>query len=246
MTHQITIAHTAHQCSAEPGQSLLDAALSADILLPHECRSGGCGTCRVRILAGEVRYPDDELPFGLDEAEVTAGYALACQAIPLSPVMIEAPEGLQVAQPVQRHSGEVVRVAEVADGVFHLVVALGNEVAFWPGQYANIIGDDGAKRSFSMASIPRGREIDFYIRRLPGGAFTDHRLADLHAGDKLVLDLPLGRFRLHAEDYRPLLLIALEATRGNQIKAAHLLGLNRNTLRKKIKDLDIPVVRGMK
>jgi two-component system nitrogen regulation response regulator GlnG len=37
----------------------------------------------------------------------------------------------------------------------------------------------------------------------------------------------------------------LAATRGNQIKAAAMLGLNRNTLRKKIKDLEIPVVRGI-
>lgn len=44
---------------------------------------------------------------------------------------------------------------------------------------------------------------------------------------------------------RPLLIAALVATRGNQIRAADLLGLNRNTLRKKIRDLDIQVFRGM-
>ncbi|MFP4125410.1 MAG: nitrogen regulation protein NR(I) [Alphaproteobacteria bacterium] len=42
---------------------------------------------------------------------------------------------------------------------------------------------------------------------------------------------------------RPLILETLSVTRGNQLRAAHILGLNRNTLRKKIKDLDIDVVR---
>jgi two-component system nitrogen regulation response regulator GlnG len=41
----------------------------------------------------------------------------------------------------------------------------------------------------------------------------------------------------------PLIIAALAATRGNQIRAAELLGLNRNTLRKKIKDHKLRVVR---
>ena len=49
--------------------------------------------------------------------------------------------------------------------------------------------------------------------------------------------------RVISEVERPLLSLALGATRGNQLRAARLLGLNRNTLRKKIKDLDVPVVR---
>ena len=48
-----------------------------------------------------------------------------------------------------------------------------------------------------------------------------------------------------AEVERPLIQMTLSATRGNQIKAAAMLGLNRNTLRKKIRDLEIPVVRGI-
>ena len=52
--------------------------------------------------------------------------------------------------------------------------------------------------------------------------------------------------RILREVERPLILLTLGATRGNQIRAAHLLGLNRNTLRKKIRELDIPVVRGLK
>jgi two-component system, NtrC family, nitrogen regulation response regulator GlnG len=51
--------------------------------------------------------------------------------------------------------------------------------------------------------------------------------------------------RVMAEVERPLLRLALSATRGNQIKAAAMLGLNRNTLRKKLRELELPVVRGL-
>ncbi|MCF6214652.1 MAG: nitrogen regulation protein NR(I) [Emcibacter sp.] len=55
---------------------------------------------------------------------------------------------------------------------------------------------------------------------------------------------PAGLYsRLLSEFERPLIENTLSATRGNQIKAAELLGLNRNTLRKKIKDLDIDIRR---
>ncbi len=52
--------------------------------------------------------------------------------------------------------------------------------------------------------------------------------------------------RVLKEVERPLITMTLQATRGNQIKAAEVLGLNRNTLRKKIRELNIPVIRGAK
>ncbi|NKB45402.1 MAG: nitrogen regulation protein NR(I) [Alphaproteobacteria bacterium] len=51
--------------------------------------------------------------------------------------------------------------------------------------------------------------------------------------------------RILREIERPLVSLTLSATAGNQLKAARVLGLNRNTLRKKIKDLDINVIRGL-
>jgi two-component system nitrogen regulation response regulator GlnG len=50
--------------------------------------------------------------------------------------------------------------------------------------------------------------------------------------------------RIMREVERPLIMLTLEATRGNQIRAAEVLGLNRNTLRKKIRELSIPIIRG--
>ncbi len=56
---------------------------------------------------------------------------------------------------------------------------------------------------------------------------------------------PSGLYgRVIKEVERPLIAMCLSATRGNQIRAARLLGLNRNTLRKKISEHGIPVVRG--
>ena len=55
---------------------------------------------------------------------------------------------------------------------------------------------------------------------------------------------PSGLYeRVLAEMEYPLILAALTATRGNQIRAADLLGLNRNTLRKKIRELGVTVYR---
>jgi two-component system, NtrC family, nitrogen regulation response regulator GlnG len=52
--------------------------------------------------------------------------------------------------------------------------------------------------------------------------------------------------RVLMEVERPLISICLAATKGNQIRAAQLLGLNRNTLRKKIKDLGLEVIKGLR
>tara|TARA_R110000787_G_scaffold286335_3_gene404235 strand:- start:36323 stop:37771 length:1449 start_codon:yes stop_codon:yes gene_type:complete len=50
--------------------------------------------------------------------------------------------------------------------------------------------------------------------------------------------------RILREVERPLILQTLQATRGNQVKASEVLGLNRNTLRKKIRELGIPIIKG--
>ncbi len=61
-------------------------------------------------------------------------------------------------------------------------------------------------------------------------------------------DLPASGLydRVVREIERPLIELSLAATRGNQIRAAKMLGINRNTLRKKIRDLDIRVIRGLR
>src|SRR5207253_2826935 len=89
----------------------------------------------------------------------------------------------------------------------------------------------------AAVEAPSGEGLSSAVERHINGYFTAHK-GDLPAA---------GLYdRVLREIERPLIVATLGATRGNQIKAAHLLGLNRNTLRKKIRELDIPVVRGLK
>jgi len=61
--------------------SILDAASAAGLEVPFSCTSGVCGTCRAKLVAGEVRM---ERNFALDKNEVAAGFVLTCQAHPLT------------------------------------------------------------------------------------------------------------------------------------------------------------------
>lgn len=74
-------------------------------------------------------------------------------------------------------------------------------------------------------------------------ASVERHLADYFARFRGELPPPGLYHRILRDVEGPLIGAALAATRGNQIKAAELLGLNRNTLRKKIRDLDIQVIR---
>jgi two-component system nitrogen regulation response regulator GlnG len=82
-----------------------------------------------------------------------------------------------------------------------------------------------------------GDSLGAAVERHLGRYFAAH-------GDSLP---PAGLYdRILHEVERPLITLSLAATRGNQIRTAQLLGLNRNTLRKKIRELDIQVIRGLK
>jgi ring-1,2-phenylacetyl-CoA epoxidase subunit PaaE len=70
------------EISFRKGQpSILDAASAAGLEVPYSCTSGVCGTCRAKLLEGEVRM---ERNFALDKTEVASGFVLTCQAHPLT------------------------------------------------------------------------------------------------------------------------------------------------------------------
>jgi ferredoxin-NADP reductase len=72
--------------SATADETLLEAATRQQVVIPCGCASGMCGTCRMRLLSGEV---DMRHQGGLSPEEESAGYILACSSRPRSNIAIE-------------------------------------------------------------------------------------------------------------------------------------------------------------
>ena len=73
---------------------MLSAAHRANILMAYSCRSGQCGTCRGRVVTGQIEYPRG-LPDALSEADAEQGFVLFCSAYARSDLTIEiCPPGL--------------------------------------------------------------------------------------------------------------------------------------------------------
>ena len=75
-----------HGVQVEAGQTILEAALAANVDAPFSCAMGGCGACRVHLDAGEVLM---EEPNCLSRGEREQGYVLMCVGRPLGPCTIE-------------------------------------------------------------------------------------------------------------------------------------------------------------
>jgi CDP-4-dehydro-6-deoxyglucose reductase, E3 len=208
VAHRVVILQTDQSFEVDAGESVLQAALRQDVKLAHECTFGGCGTCRVKLVEGAVGY--EEFPVALTPEEAQQGYALACQARPQSDLVISVEPGLEGLFEPQRCKAVVKDIRRLSADVANLHLELPDMPAFdyLAGQYMNVHLGDGTHRSFSMASGPKAGVVDFHVRRIPGGRFTDGDLDTLAPGDTLDVELPLGSFRYHSEDYRPLLMVA--------------------------------------
>src|SRR4051794_3549196 len=68
---------------------ILESALSAGLNLPHSCKSGHCGSCRVQLRTGQVDYPNG-MPLGVTAEEAATGKILLCQARARSDLVVQA------------------------------------------------------------------------------------------------------------------------------------------------------------
>jgi CDP-4-dehydro-6-deoxyglucose reductase len=197
--HEVTLTPSGRTFTAAAGQTVLGAAIAAGVPIPYSCKNGMCRTCLGRVASGAID-PGDVSPETLGRDERQQGYALLCQARPLSDCTIEVTLAATTAPLPQVFPARVARLEIINDiAVVALRLPMNKSLRFEAGQYIDILLDGAQRRSYSIASTPAPAgvgEIELHIRHLPGGRFTDRLFGTMKVGDLLRLEAPLGTFVL--------------------------------------------------
>lgn len=209
---EVTLQRSGRSFEVPEGRTILDAGLDAGVALPYGCRAAVCSSCRARVAVGEV---DLGVVFGtLSPADIAAGYALMCRAKPLTDVVLEIEELRGLDGIFSRKLPcRVIAVERAAADVAILRVRLPNAegIRFLGGQYADFLLENGERRSLSIATKPSlglVTELEFHVRRVPGGAFTSRVFDEMQPREVMRIEAPLGTFYLRDDAEKPVILLA--------------------------------------
>ena len=194
---RVTVANSPRGFEVLSHESVLDAALRASWNLPHSCRGGNCGSCRARLVAGSIDYPNGP-PLGLSAAEIAAGEILLCQARAKTDLTLELTEQRTPQDiTVKRLPCRIERILPLSHDVMgvYLKLPAAEEFSFRAGQYIDILLASGQRRSFSIASPPHdARPLELHVRQVAGGAFSERVFHEKVQGSLLQIEGPLGQF----------------------------------------------------
>ncbi|MES2536402.1 MAG: CDP-6-deoxy-delta-3,4-glucoseen reductase [Pseudomonadota bacterium] len=233
MTFQVTVQPSGRQFACDDGETILTAAIRAGVGLPYGCKNGACGTCKGKLVSGEVTHGAHQ-ERALPVAEEQDGYALFCCAMPHSDIVILAREILRVGEfPVKKLPSRVARLDKVSDDVMIVSLQLpaSERFQFLAGQYIEFMLKDGKRRSYSLANAPSAEgPLTLHIRQMPGGLFTDHVFNTMKERDILRFEGPQGTFFLREDSGKPMVLLA-SGTGFAPIKAIVEQAIHKNITR---------------
>ena len=211
MPHQITINPSGHSFACAEGETVLTAAMAADLMLPYGCRNGACGTCKGKIVDGRVDYGPHQ-PGTLTDDEKRQGLALFCCAEPLTDLVLEIREVRRAGDiQIRKLPCRIESIDKPAPDVAIVRIKLpANErLQFLAGQYIDLLLKDGRRRSFSLATPPHDDALlELHIRQIPGGFFTNQLFAEFKGREILRFEGPLGTFFLREDSDKPIILVA--------------------------------------
>jgi NAD(P)H-flavin reductase/ferredoxin len=171
-----------HSIQANIGETLVDAALGGWTVIPHDCCSGQCETCRVTVVAGNI---DDQ---GTGDGRTV----LACTATIEGDAEIEFDEVPRIA----KRTGVVSEISNLAPDVVEVTVTLIEPFEYRPGQYFNVKFSGFPGRDLSPTVRADGtcgsNELIFHIRRYPGGLVSTQIGATIGVGHRVHVRGPFG------------------------------------------------------
>ena len=190
------------------GGRLIDATQAAGLNLLLDCSNGQCGTCTAQLTSGQVSMDDYDSAILSDE-DRGAGAVLPCVCRVQRPCALEFPYDASEAlgdepEPVMGH---IESLASAGMDMMRLVIRVDHPMHFEPGQYVHLRPQRlDVVRSYSMANASGSEQLEFFIRLVPGGQFSEW-LRSAQVGDEVTVGAPRGTFFLRQED-RPRLMIA--------------------------------------
>ncbi|MGR9086036.1 MAG: FAD-binding oxidoreductase [Gammaproteobacteria bacterium] len=174
-----------HRYTGFPGETVLDVLIRENINIPYACRKGTCHSCMVRSL--DVP-PPQAAQAGLKDTLKVQHHFLACQCRPEQDMTIKLPDQSEFYS-----SGTVVANEMLNRNTLLLIVAYKDAFEFKAGQFVNLQRPDGLTRSYSIANIPQeNNTLEFHIRRLPGGRFSEWLHDEVSVGDSIAVSEPRG------------------------------------------------------
>jgi len=198
------------QFAAESNETLLDAALRANVILEHSCKTGRCGTCKSKVAIGNTVAVLDES--GLTPAEKSSGWVLTCARSAIDDVQLAVEDlGDFKLYPAKTYPCRIQSLERLAPDVLKVVLRLPpqQQLAYHAGQYLDVIGPGGIRRSYSVANAPLAeKRVELHIRQVPGGAMSDYWFGQAKPNDLLRLHGPLGTFFLRDVAGLELILLA--------------------------------------
>ncbi len=215
MSFAVQVQPSGKSFAVEPDETVLEAALRQGVILPYGCKNGACGSCKGRVIEGQIEQGPHQTS-ALSASERHTGGALFCCAKAQSDLVIEARVIAGAGDfVVKKLPCRVASLEKAAPDVMVLKLQLpANErLQYRAGQYVEFILRDGSRRSYSMATAPHlADQVELHLRHMPGGKFTDTVFGAsqpaLKERDILRFEGPMGTFFLREESTKPIILLA--------------------------------------
>ena len=180
------------------GISILESAAKAQIALPYSCKTGRCSSCKCKVLSGRSRTLVDEI--GLTNEEKEDGWILSCARTAASDLLIEVEDISGFVIPtVKTLPARISSLKKLAPDVLRVILRVppNSILNYLPGQYVNVIGAGGVRRSYSIANSPSADgQLELHIRAVVGGVMSDYWFSQAKTDDLVRINGPLGSFFL--------------------------------------------------